>query len=427
MGRIQALARETFASLAIRNYRLYFIGQGISLCGNWMQTVGISWLVLVLTGSGTQLGGVLAVHYLPVLVLSPFTGIIVDRFNKRHILYITQSALGLCALAISVLVFTDSIALWMVYVFALITGIFNAVDHPTRQTFVHEMVGPENLRNAVTLGSTEANVARAVGPLIAGFLIAGIGIAFCFFINAFTFIAVLVILRLIRTEELHKEPSEHGGDDLFAVFRYVASIPDIRNVLLVMAVIGTFSYEFPVSLSLLARNTFLSDATSYAYLFAAMGLGSVAGGLFAASRKNVVKREFVTNVLFFGAAITATALMPTLLLAIIGMFFVGWFSINLASLGNTMIQLASSGNMRGRVMSLWSMANFGSTLIGAPIIGAIAEYGGARWGLATGGVAAVCAALFAAVVMLDRKKLFAIPSFIQIRREEAVTEDAKMR
>src|SRR3989338_7029730 len=387
MEALKEFSAQTFSSLKVPNYRLYFIGQGLSQVGSWMQIVALGWLVLTLTDSGTQLGIILAFRFFPQLVGGPFGGIPADRYSKRTILLVTQSASALVAFAIGTLVFTNVITMWMLYAFALILGVINLFDHPTRQVFVHEMVGPENLRNAVTLNSTVANLARAVGPMIAGSVIVSIGIAACYFANALSFIAVIAMLLFMDEKEMHKkERKEKPRGHLLESVSYAASVPVIKTVLIAMAVIGTLAYEFQVSLPLLA----------------AMGAGSVAGGLFAASRVKVAPHEFVASAFFFGLSIVVTAIMPTLSLAIVGVVFVGFFSINLTSLGNTMIQLAAAPHMRGQVMSLWSMAIFGSTLVGAPFVGLIGEYIGPRWGLAVGGVAAMAAAVYAARTLLQK-------------------------
>jgi MFS family permease len=418
MDSIKAFGESTFGSLKIRNYRLYFIGQGISLCGTWMQTVALGWLVLELTGSGVQLGGILAAQYLPVLVGGLFAGAIVDSFDKRRILYVTQSALALLALVISTLVFTHLIQVWMVYVFAFMLGLASAVDNPARQTFVHEMVGRDYLRNAVTLNSTVANLARAIGPLIGGVLIAGIGIAFCFLANALSFVAVLFVLYLLDARALHvEEPVEKRNRHFLAVLPYVASVPEIKRILITMAVIGMVSYEFQVSLPLMAQRIFMGNATTYAFLLSAMGAGSVIGGLVIASRKKVTSREFVTSALFFGAAMCATAIMPNLILAIVGMLFVGYFSINLTSAGNTIIQLESSPHMRGRVMSLWAMAIFGSTLLGAPLVGYVGEHAGARYALAIGGVAALTIGKYMLGRIDGNGRIFSLFALSHLRRD----------
>ncbi len=427
MKALKQFSTQTFSSLKVRNYRLYFIGQGFSHVGNWMQTVGLGWLVLQITGSGTALGTVLAFRFMPMLLGGPFAGIIVDRFNKRHILYVTQSSFAILALLLAFLVYTDFIQIWMLFAFALAFGIIDAVDNPTRQTFVHEMVGRENLRNAVTLNATEANLARAIGPMIAGSLIATVGIAFCFLANAFSFFALIGVLILMQGKDIRGEVAEQKPTgDLLESLSYAASVPVIRTVLLAMAVIGTLSYEFQVSLPLLAETTFAGSAADYAALLSAMGAGSVAGGLFAASRRKIAPHEFVGSAFFFGLSICVTASMPTLSLAIVAMVFVGFFSINLTSLGNTMIQLAAASNMRGRVMSLWSMAIFGSTLIGAPVIGAIGEHIGPRWGLALGGIAAMGAAAYAARTLLKTDWLRTISEKVGLDTQEAEAENLKL-
>ena len=427
MEAIKQFGEQTFSSLRVRNYRLYFIGQGFSHVGNWMQTVGLGWLVLQITGSGTTLGTVLAFRFMPMLLGGPFAGIIVDRFNKRKILYITQSSFAILALLLAFLVYTDYIQIWMLFVFALVFGLIDVVDNPTRQTFVHEMVGRDNLRNAVTLNATEANLARAIGPMIAGSLIATAGIAFCFLANAFSFIALIGVLAFMNGKDIRKEAAEQkSGGDLFGSLTYVASVPTIKTVLLAMAVIGTLSYEFQVSLPLLAQTTFAGSAADYAALLSAMGAGSVAGGLFAASRKKIAPHEFVWSAFFFGLSICVTAAMPTLSLAIVGMVFVGFFSINLTSLGNTMIQLAAAPTMRGKVMSLWAMAIFGSTLIGAPIIGLTGEYIGPRWGLALGGIAAMAAAAYAARTLLQTDWLQTISEKVGFDVQEAEVKNLKL-
>ncbi len=426
MESIKELGSQTFSSLKIRNYRLYFIGQGFSHVGNWMQTVGLSWLVLLLTGSGTALGSILAVRFAPMLFGGPFAGIIVDRFDKRTLLYITQSIFAFLALLLSILVYTETIQVWMLFALALAFGLIDAIDNPTRQIFVHEMVGSDNIRNAVTLNSTEANLARAVGPMVAGTLIATVGIAFCFLANAASFGALIFVLTQMRGKELHREPAEKKTRHLLASVSYAASVPLVRTVLLVMAVIGTFAYEFQVSLPLLAQQTFHGGAADYAALLSAMGAGSVAGGLFAASRHKVAAREFVLTGFLFGVSICATALMPTLSLATVGMMFVGFFSINLTSLGNTMIQLEAAPHLRGRVMSLWSMAIFGSTLVGAPIVGMVGEHIGARAGLFLGGAAALAAAGYAARTLVQKTAQQTVPETVEVRGEEEAAQNLKI-
>jgi MFS family permease len=391
---------QTFLSLKTRNYRLYFIGQGISLCGTWMQTIGQAWLVLKITGSGTALGMVTAFQFVPILVLGSFGGVIADRFSKRKILYFTQTAAGGLALMLGILVATDLIKLWMIYIFVFSLGLVNAIDNPTRQTFVMEMVGKDQLPNAVSLNSTQVNLARVIGPAIGGGLIATLGLAPLFIINGISYIAVLVALSRMRIEELRPAAIvERTKGQLREGFRYVKSTPLLLNSLLMMAIVGMLSYEFNVSLPLFARFTFQSGAAGYAGLTTAMGIGSVIGGLYTATRHKVTVRMLITAAWLFGLVILLTAVAPTLWLAMLGMVLVGIFSINFLSLGNVTLQLGSTAQMRGRVMGLWAVAMLGTTPIGGPIIGGIGQHAGPRWGLAVGGFAALAAGALGARIL----------------------------
>ena len=391
--RVRAAGSRTFAALAVRNYRLWVVGQGISLSGTWMQTVAQGLLVLQLTGSGTALGLVTAAQALPVLLLGPWGGVIADRFPKRTILYTTQAVAGILALTLGGLVATGVIRIWMVYVLALGLGLIKAVDTPTRQTFVLEMVGRETLINAVSLNSTQVNLARVIGPAIAGVLIATVGIAACFIVNGISYFAVLAVLVAMHARDLHPAPlATRMRGQLGAGFRYVRSSPVLLTILMMMAVIGTFTYEFTVSLPLLAQRAFSDGANAYAAMTAAMGLGAVVGGLYTASRAPGSPRRVSWSALFFGLAVLLTAVAPTLPLALFALLIVGFCSIRFTALANTALQLESAPEMRGRVMALWTMAFLGSTPIGGPVIGWIGDTSGPRWALALGGGAALVAA-----------------------------------
>lgn len=404
--KIKNYGRKTFASLKIRNYRLYFFGQAISQCGTWMQTIGQSWLVLKMTNSGTQLGLVSAAQFLPILILGPWGGVIADRFNKRTLLYFTQSASGILALILAILVFTGTVQLWMVYLLALGLGFSNLIDNPTRQTFITEMVGKDRLTNAVSLNSIQFNLARVIGPAIGGALIATVGLAPCFFINAVSYIAVLVALFLMSKEALLTSPPvQRAKGQLREGFKYVMSSPVLKNTLIMLAIIGTLTYEFSVILPLLAQFTFRGGASAYAALTVAMGLGSVIGGLFTAARGRTSQRSLVISAFLFGLTILATSIAPSLWLALAGLVLIGAFSVNFTSQGNVALQLGSEPEMRGRVMALWAVAFLGSTPIGGPIIGWISQYANPRWGLATGGLAAVVAAGIGAWALSRQKKL----------------------
>ncbi|MHB1686903.1 MAG: MFS transporter [Ignavibacteriaceae bacterium] len=401
---LKKFSGNTFSSLKIRNYRLYFIGQSISLSGTWMQTIGQAWLVLKLTNSGTALGLVTALQFLPVLFFGPMGGVMADRFSKRKLLYITQTGAGILALILAVLVSTDTIKLWMIYILASLLGLFNAVDNPTRRTFVLEMVGRKELSNAVTLFSTVFNLSRIIGPAIAGVIIAGAGLALCFYLNAISYIAVLVCLFLMNSKELHLvEPVKRAKGQLREGFIYVRDTPFLRNLLIMMAIIGTLTYEFQVNLPLLAKYTFNSNANGFALLNSAMGIGAVLGGLATASRKKVLPKSMLRTIFAFGLAVILVAISPSLHIAILAMVIVGIFSIRFTSIGETMLQLESEPTMRSRVMALWSVAFLGSTPIGGPIIGWIGEYANPRWGLTVSGLAALTAGVFGVITLRNSK------------------------
>src|SRR5271157_1049196 len=385
-------SRETFSSLYVRNYRLYYIGQIISTSGTFMQSVAQAWLVLKLTNSGTALGITSALQYVPILILGPYGGVIADRLSKRKILYFTQSISGILALILGALVITNWVQVWMVYILAFCLGMVNVFDNPTRQTFYIELVGSDNLRNAVTLYSTLVNLARIIGPAIAALIIAIFGLAPCFIINGISYVAVVIMLGMMNVKELIiTPPVPRAKGQIQEGFKYVISTPIIGSTLLMMALIGTFTYEFQVSLPLIAQFTFKGDASSYALLTGSMGFGAALGGISFASRKGIDPNKVIVASLLFGLTVLAAAFMPSLILTGLALVFVGITSINFSSIGNSMLQLESSPQMRGRVMSFWSIAFLGSTTIGGPIVGWFAEVAGARWSLALGGIAALIA------------------------------------
>ena len=402
MGKISNFVKkkssETFSSLSIRNYRLYYIGQIISTSGTFMQTIAQGWLVLKLTNSGTALGVVVALQYVPLLIFGSYGGVIADRYPKREILFFTQSIAGILALILGILVATDIVQLWMVYVLAFSLGIVSVFDNPTRLTFYMELVGPEKLRNAVTLYSTLVNLSRVIGPALAAGLIASIGIAACFIINGISYFAVVIMLTMLRTEEMTiSQPVPRAKGQLKEGFKYALTTPVIGYPLLMMAILGTFTYEFQVTLPLIAKNVFNSGASGYAFLTASMGTGAAIGGLFFASKKRGAPYKLASAAALFGLAILAAAFMPSLILSGAAMIIVGFCSINYASLGNTTLQLESASEMRGRVMSFWSIAFLGMTTFGGPIVGRFSEVAGGRFGLALGGCAALVAAGIGAV------------------------------
>jgi MFS family permease len=404
------VVHHTISSLRIRNYRLYFVGQTISLCGTWMQSIGQGLLVLSLTHSGMDLGLVIALQCAPLLFLSPYGGIIANRFSKRRILFFTQSLAGLLALTLGVLVLTSTIQLWMVYVLA--TGL--GIDTPTRQLFIHELVGPSQLSNALTLNSVITNLSRAIGPAIAGIIIASFWLSACFIINGVSFVAVLVCLRLMEDAKLIKSKIVHRAKkQLRTGFRYAWRTPFIRSVVLMTALVGMISYEFSVSLPLLASvissGGEAQTATALAWLIASMGIGAVIGGLITAWRRDATLRYFTLSAFGFGTAMLLAALAPTLLLASVTMGFVGYFLVSFTALSNTLLQLSSAPRMRGQIMALWTMAFLGLTIFGAPLIGWVAQVASPQWSIALGAAAALAAGLIGLLAMKTTKNADIVP------------------
>ncbi len=402
---LREFGRETFSSFQVRNYRLYYIGQIISTSGTFMQSVAQAWLVLKISNSGTALGIVSALQYIPILVFGTLGGVAADRLPKRAVLYFTQSAAGILALILGVLVATDSVKLWMVYLLAFGLGWVNVFDNPARQTFVIELVGEDKLRNAVTLYSGLVNLSRVIGPAIAGGLIAFVGLAPCFILNGISYAAVVIMLAVMRGDELQiTPPAPQSKGQLMEGVRYVLATPVLRDTLVMMALVGTFTFEFQVSLPLIAQYTFKGDASSLAFLNGALGLGAVVGGLAIASQKKNARSMLVWAGFLFGMFVCGAAFMPSLALTGTALVFAGVCSIYYTSLGNSIIQLGSSPQMRGRVMSFWSIAFLGTTTIGGPAVGWFATAAGPRWGLALGGAAALLAALVG-VISLRRRNV----------------------
>jgi MFS family permease len=389
---LNAALRRPFAALAIPNYRRYFGGLVVSLSGNWMQTVAEMWLVLRLTGSGVAVGLTAALQFTPILVGGAYGGLLADRFSKRRLLLVTQAAMALPALALWLLVASGSVAVWMVYLLVFVRGAINAVDNPTRQSFVVELVGPERVVNAVSLNSVIVHCARIVGPALAGVLIATVGIGPCFLINALSFGATIAALMSMDRSALHPSaPSVREPGQIRSALRYVRATPALLVPLGLMAVIGTLAFNFQVLLPLIARFTFHGTAATYAALTTAMGVGSVVGALAIGARGRVSPALVTGSALAFGATLLVAAAVPSLGLEIVALTVLGATSVTFAATVNSSLQLAVAPEMRGRVMALYSVVFLGSTPIGGPLAGAVASAVGPRAGFVLGGVAALAA------------------------------------
>jgi MFS family permease len=412
-----ALGRQTFASLANPNFRRYFSGQAISLVGTWMQSVAQSWLVFELTNSATAIGFVVALQTLPMLVLGPYGGVVADRVDKRVLMMFLQSMMGLLALVLGLLTVTHVVTLWEVYVLAVLLGLNNCFENPARQAFVLEMVGPADLRNAVSLNSVLVNVARAIGPAVAGVIIAVGGIGICFLLNAASFVPVVVSLAWLDLSRLQRStPTPRGRGQLREGISYVRHTPELGVPLLMMALVGCLAYEFSVVLPVVAKNTFHGGSQTYGFMTAAMGVGAVVGGLWVAARGRTGLRALVLSSAAFGVLIALAASSPAFWMELVALMLVGGASVGFLSKANSTLQLAADPKMRGRVMALWSVAFLGSTPIGGPIAGLVAEHWGGRAGLALGAAACLIAAAMGGVVL--RRGPTAAPAAVPVEIAE---------
>ncbi|GAA3219683.1 MFS transporter [Pseudonocardia petroleophila] len=397
--------RSTFASLKVRNYRLYASGQIVSLAGTWMQRVAQDWLVLDLSGgSATALGIAAALQFTPTLLLSLWGGVLADRVDKRRALVVLQAGMGLCALVLGSAVVTGVVELWHVYLFCLLLGCFSALDVPVRQSFVPELVGDAQLGNAVALNSLTFNLARIVGPSIAGVLIAVTGTGWVFLINAVSFAAVITGLALMDPARLHRvTPVPRAPGQLRAGLRYVRGRPDLVAVLVLVFLVSTFGINFYLTLALLARNVFGLGADAYGLLTTLLAVGSVAGAVLAARRMRRPRLRLVVGAaLAFGVLVALAGLMPTYLLTGIVMVPLGFAALTFTTAANSAVQLSVEPAMRGRVMGLYILLFLGGTPVGAPLLGMLAESWGGRSPLVLGGIVTVVSVLVVTLVLVRR-------------------------
>jgi MFS family permease len=386
--------RRSLSSFAVPNYRRYFAGQLVSLSGTWMQTVAETWLVLQLTHSGVAVGAAAALQFAPMLLGGAWGGLIADRLPKRRLLIATQSAMALPALALFTLTVTHTLALGVLYALIFARGAVNAIDNPARQAFLVELVGPERLVNAVSLGSALINSARTIGPAFAGVLIATVGVTPCFAVNFVSFAAMILALRGMDREQLQPAPpAPRERGQLRGALRYVAATPQLRIPLALMAVVGTFTFNFQVLLPLLAAFSFHGGAGTYAAFTTAMGLGAIVGAVANGARTRVPPTVLTATAVAFGGLMLALASAPSVALAAGALVLVGAASVAFAASVNSALQLAVAPGMRGRVMALYSVVFLGSTPIGGPLMGWIASAAGPRTALALGGATAIAAGL----------------------------------
>ncbi len=389
-----------FSSLNVRNYRLFFAGQVVSNIGTWMQRIAQDWLVLSLTGSATAVGVTTALQFLPMLLFGLYGGVLVDRLNKRRALLVTQTSMALTGIALALLTLSGHVQVWHVYLVAFAVGLATVVDNPARQSFVSEMVGPDQLQNAVSLNSANFQSARLVGPAVAGLMITGVGTGWAFLFNGLSFVAPLVGLLLMRARELHVvERAPRGKGQLREGLRYVAGRPDLTWTIILIGFIGTFGFNFPVYLSAFADDVFHAGAGSYSLFNTLMAAGSLAGALLAARRGTAKLRVMLAAAVAFGGLELVAAAAPSLWLFSLLMVPLGMFGMTVNVTANTTVQMGTDPAMRGRVMALYMMVFMGGSPIGAPIAGWITDAYGVRAGLAVGGTIAAAAAVVIGLVL----------------------------
>lgn len=380
----------TFSSLSVRNYRVYAIGAFVSNIGTWMGRVAQDWLVLteLTRHSSTALGIVTGLQFLPFLLLAPWAGMIADRYPKRAILAVTQTALALSSLVLGLLVVTGTAQLWMVYAIALFTGLATAVDNPARQTFVSEMVPRDHLANAVSLNSASFNGGRLIGPGVAGLTIAAFGTGWTLLLNTGTFVAVLVALALIRGRELRPAPMlRRGKGAIKEGISYVRTRPDLQLVMALVFVLGTFGMNFQITTALMATREFGKGPQEYGLLGSIMAIGSLSAALLSARRARPRLRILLVALVGFTISSGLAALAPTYLLFALALIPVGLSALTALTTANAMVQLSVDPAMRGRVMALYMAIFMGGTPLGAPLIGWIGEVWGPRWTIGIGTVA----------------------------------------
>ncbi len=399
MKSIRRAGAETFRSLHIRNFRLFFGGQLISQIGNWMTMVAMTLLVLRLTDSGVALGLLAAAQFGPVLLIGPWAGLVADRSDKRRLLLVVQSIAMVQSFALAALAFADHPPIALIYVVALVGGITVAFDNPARRAFVVEMVPESNVNNAVSLNSALMTSSRVIGPALAGLLVTTVGFGWAFLADGLSYIAVILCLFLMRTAELRRPPvAARGKGQVREGLRYARSVPDLFVPLVMMAIIGTLSYNFQVVFPLFMTRDLGGTDSTFTLLFSVVSIGALIGALAVARRKSISIRVVGLTAMAYGAALTLMSLVPNVAFALPVGLLVGLGSIAFLTASTSIVQMRSDPTMRGRVLALQAMVFLGSTPIGGPILGWICEHYGARWGVAVGAAAALGAGAWGMVV-----------------------------
>ena len=399
-ARLTQTIKQTFWSLRSRNFRLFFIGQSVSNSGNWLTNVALTLLVLHLTGSGLVIGILTACQFGPILLLSAWGGAIADRYNKRNLLFITQSLEMLESVALAALAFTHSPSIVALFAVATVGGILLAFDNPLRRSFVTEMVPVEDIPNAVVLYSTVVNVARIIGPALAGALIVTVGYGWCFIVDAISYLAVLACLWLMRPSELRVAPDRPSSKGLIrAGISYVLAVPVLWITFVMLLIIGSFAYNFTVTLPLLVTKSLHGGAGTFTLIYSTFGIGALCGALLTANRRLVSVRAVVNGALMMGITMFAIAMAPTVLIMAPIAFALGITSIIYMTSTTSLVQVRAKPSMHGRVLALQTVLLVGTTPIGGPLLGWLADTAGARTPIAIGGIACIAAGLFGYVAI----------------------------
>jgi MFS family permease len=414
------MAGSTFRSLKVFNFRVWAAGSLVSNIGSWMQRTAQDWLVLTaLThNNASAVGIVVALQFAPQVLLLPATGFAADHFDKRKLIFVTQTAMGLLALALGLLVVTGFVRLWQVDIFALLLGCAAAFDMPARQAFVSELVGEADLGNALALNSTSFNAARMIGPAAAGLLIAVVGTGAVFLINAASFLAVLAALVFLRRDALYSSHrAERRGIGLIEGFRYVWQRRDLKTIQLMLLVVGMFGLNFPIFISTMAVSAFHAGAGRFGFLTSMMALGSIAGALFTAWRGNPNMQVLLGGALLFGLACGLAALTPTYIVFGLVLVIVGFAVQTFTTSTNSLVQLSIAPQMRGRVLAILLAIALGGTPVGAPAIGWVADRFGPRVALGVGAASGFVAAIIACAYLFRYSSRAEVPSKADKTRE----------
>jgi len=393
---------RAFRALENFNFRLWTAGGLVSNIGTWMQRVAQDWIVLTqLTHhDATAVGIVTGLQFAPQLLLLPWSGLAADRFNQRKLLMLTQASMGVLATALGILTISGYVRLWHVYVFAFVFGAAAALDAPVRQTFVGELVGDEHLPNAVALNSTSFFAAQMIGPAVAGLVIAKIGTGWAFFLNGLSFGAVLLSMYLLRVQELRTNArASRAPGGFIEGFHYVWARPDLRSIVVMLFLIGTFGFNFPIFISTMAVNVFHTDARGFGLLSSIMAIGTMSGALLAAGGDKPNFGSLLLGTGVFGIGCTLAAFSPGYWWFAAALAVIGVAALTFTNATNSMMQLSTKPTMRGRVMAIRVGVALGGTSIGAPIVGWVANHFGPRWSLGTGAISGFLAALVAVLMM----------------------------